>query len=98
MRVAGRAVSAGAAGRMASGFAGSGAMTPSDSVTGAPGAAGAPDTAGALVALVALAKDWFWRTARYEPPAAAARHPTDNPATTSLLNSMFMLRMVNGEK
>jgi hypothetical protein len=31
---------------------------------------------------------WFCRTARYEPPAAAARHPTDNPAKTSLLNSI----------
>jgi hypothetical protein len=30
----------------------------------------------------------FCRTARYEPPAAAARHPTDNPAKTSLLNSI----------
>jgi hypothetical protein len=32
----------------------------------------------------------FCRTARYEPPAAAARHPTDNPAKTSLLNSIAL--------
>jgi len=73
------------------GFAGSGEITPSDSVTGAPGATGATGAPGAaLVAVdapVALAL-WFWRTARYEPPAAAARQPTANPATTSLLNSI----------
>ena len=50
----------------------------------------AQDFALVAVALVAPAL-WFCRTARYEPPAAAARHPTANPAKTSLLNSMVLL-------
>jgi len=82
------------------GFAGSGKITPSDSVTA--GATGAPGATGA--ALVALAAPvaralWFWRTARYEPPAAAVRHPTANPAKTSLLNSIAieLLGLGHGE-
>jgi len=73
------------------GFAGSGEITPSDSVTvGAVGAAGAvgADGAGPNCSEVTAAADWFCRTAKYEPPAAAARHPTANPAKTSLLNSI----------
>jgi hypothetical protein len=91
MRVAGRAASG--AGRVASGFAVSDEITPSDSVTGALDAdvTGAEVGTAALSALTAL-EAWFWRTAKYEPPAAAARHPTDNPAKTSLLNSIFFLR------
>jgi hypothetical protein len=48
MRVAGRAVSVGSAGRVASGFVASGAITPSDSLTGlvALGATGARSGAG----------------------------------------------------
>jgi len=74
------------------GLAGSGEITPSDSVTaGAAGAVGAigADGAGPSCSEVIAAADWFCRTARYEPPAAAARHPTANPAKTSLLNSML---------
>ena len=74
----------------------SGAITPSDSVTAAPGATGPAGAVGAsstaLDAPEALDVSgtavWFCRTARYDPPAAAARHPIDNPATTSLLNSI----------
>src|SRR5688572_15201440 len=93
-RVAGRDTAGGASGR--AGLTGSGEMTPSDSVTGALGAAGAevpseaPGTTApcALSAPIAPTEAWFCRTARYEPPAAAVRHPTDNPAKTSLLNSI----------
>jgi hypothetical protein len=72
------------------GFTGSGEMTPSDSVTGAAGALGATgaDGAGPNCSEVMAAADWFCRTAMYEPPAAAARHPTAKPAKTSLLNSI----------
>ena len=69
-----------------SGFAASGEITPSDSVTGfvALGATGAKSGDDCETAAGAA----FCRTARYEPPAAAARHPTNNPAKTSLLNSI----------
>ena len=89
-RVAGRVLTAGGtSGR--TGFTGSGEITPSDSVTaGAFGAAGAAGAVGAgpNCSDVMAAADWFCRTARYEPPAAAARHHTYNHAKTSLLNSI----------
>ena len=94
-----RAGAAGAATSGRAGLAGSGEITPSDSVTGdagdageasEPSDAGEPAALASLASLVSLASlaTWFCRTARYEPPAAAARHPTANPAKTSLLNSI----------
>jgi len=83
---------AGTSGR--AGFATSGEITPSDSVTaGAAGATGADgaEGAGPYCSEVIAAAAWFCRTARYEPPAAAVRHPTANPAKTSLLKSMLTL-------
>jgi hypothetical protein len=80
------------------GFAGSGEITPSDSVTaGAAGAIGACCAVGAgpSCSEVTAAADWFCRTAKYEPPAAAARHPTANPAKTSLLNSIAIELLTN---
>jgi hypothetical protein len=92
IRVAG--LSAGADGSTAgvSGLAGSGEITPSDSVTafagdaGDAGDSGDPSDAGerSAASLAML----FCRTARYEPPAAAVRHPTANAAKTSLLNAI----------
>jgi hypothetical protein len=80
---------AGTSGR--AGFGTSGEITPSDSVTaGAAGAAGADGAVGAGPSCsdVIAAAAWFCRTARYDPPAAAVRHPTANPAKTSLLKSI----------
>jgi hypothetical protein len=89
----------GAGGRSGcAGVAGSGEITPSDSVTaGAAGAIGAWGAVGAgpSCSEVIDAADWFCRTAKYEPPAAAARHPTANPAKTSLLNSIAIELLPN---
>jgi hypothetical protein len=91
LAIAGSRLAGGAGTSGRAGFATSGEITPSDSVTaGAVGATGADGAVGAGPSSsdVIAAADWFCRTARYEPPAAAARHATDNPAKTSLLNSI----------